>query len=285
MKGILFCLPWLLGLSAFLAYPVAAALYYSCCDYSVLLPPKWVGAGNYQALLADELFWQGLWNTSLYASGSVLLGMVTALTLALLLNTRVRGLAFYRTLFYLPTLMPVVASCMLWLWIFNGQSGLANNVLELAGIDGPAWLQDPDWAKAALVIMSAWGCGNTMLILLAGLQDVPQGLLEAARIDGAGFWDRLRHITLPMLSPVLYFNVIMGIIGGFQVFTQAFVMTGSSGAPERSTLFYVLHLYNLAFQDLRMGMACAMAVILFVIILGLTLVMQLVARRWVHYDR
>jgi multiple sugar transport system permease protein len=284
-NGLLFCLPWLLGLTIFLIYPLCAAFYYSLCNYSVLLPPVFIGFDNYRALLVDPLFWQSLRNTAYFAIGSVTLGLFVSLGLALLLNSKVKGLGAYRTVFFLPSLMPVVASSILWMWMYNGQSGLFNTGLRAIGVNGPAWLADPVWAKPAIVIMAVWGSGNAMVVYLAGLQDVPTSLYEAAIIDGAGFFQRLFHVTIPMISPVIYFNVVLSIISGFQAFTQAFIMTGSTGAPERSTLFYVLNLYNVGFQDLRMGYASAMAWVLFVIILLITLAATRLSRRFVTYDR
>jgi multiple sugar transport system permease protein len=284
-NGILFCLPWLLGLGLFLFYPLSAALYYSLCDYSVLLPPVFIGLDNYLELARDPLFWKSLYNTSFHAVGAVSLGVLVSLTLALFLNLKVWGLAAYRTIFFLPSLMPVVAGSILWMWMYNGENGILNSVLAELGIAGPAWLADPRWAKPAIILMAVWGSGHAMVIFLAGLQDVPVSLYEAAIIDGAGFLQRLRHVTLPMLSPVIYFNVVMGVIGGFQVFTQAFIMTDSTGSPAQSTLFYVLQLYNVGFQDLRMGYASAMAWVLFLIILGLTLLLTKLAKRWVTYER
>lgn len=284
-NGLLFCLPWLIGLTIFLIYPLCAALYYSLCDYSVLLPPVFIGFDNYRDLAHDPLFWKSLGNTAYFAVGSVSLGLLVSLSLALLLNSRVKALGVYRTIFFLPSLMPVVASSILWMWMYNGQSGLINTALHAVGVNGPAWLADPVWAKPAIVIMAVWGAGNAMVVYLAGLQDVPASLYEAAIIDGAGFFQRLLHVTLPMISPVIYFNVVLSVISGFQAFTQAFIMTGSTGAPERSTLFYVLNLYNVGFQDLRMGYASAMAWVLFLIILVLTWAATKLSRRFVTYDR
>jgi multiple sugar transport system permease protein len=284
-NGLLFCLPWLVGLTVFLIYPLAAALYYSLCDYSVLLPPVFIGFDNYRELASDPLFWKSLYNTAYYAAGSVLLGTFVSLTLALLLNSKVKGLGVYRTLFFLPSLMPIVAGSILWLWMYNGQSGIINNGLHHLGIAGPAWLADPVWAKPAIVLMAVWGAGNAMVVYLAGLQDVPAALYEAAIIDGAGFFQRLFNVTIPMISPVIYFNVVLSVIAGFQAFTQAFIMTGATGAPERSTLFYVLNLYNVGFQDLRMGYASAMAWVLFIVILVVTFAATKVSQRWVTYDR
>jgi multiple sugar transport system permease protein len=286
--GLLFSSPWLVGLSVFLIYPLLAALYYSFCDYSVLLPPVFVGFDNYVDLFSDRLFWKSLWNTTFFAIGSVTLSVVVALTLAILLNSKVKGLAFYRTVFFLPSLMPLVATCMLWSFMYKGEGGLINTLLKQIGVTGPAWFADPNWSKPALVFMAAWGAGNAMVIFLAGLQDVPTSLYEASIIDGANWLQRLIHVTIPMISPVIYFNVVMGIIGAFQAFAQALIMTDSTavpGSPEQSTLFYVLQLYNVGFQDMRMGYASAMAWVLFLIILGLTYLATQLSKRWVTYDR
>ncbi|RYZ07038.1 MAG: sugar ABC transporter permease [Myxococcales bacterium] len=283
--GVLFSSPWLIGLAVFLLYPLLAALYYSLCDYSVLLPPVFVGLDNYAELFGDALFWKSLWNTSFFALCSVGLSVVVALTLAIMLNSKVKGLSFYRTAFFLPSLMPLVAGSILWTSMYAGQGGIINALLADIGVTGPAWLSDPAWAKIAIVFMAVWGAGNSMVIFLAGLQDVPTSLYEASIIDGASWLQRLLHVTLPMISPVIYFNVVMGIIGGFQAFAQAMIMTSSTGAPEQSTLFYVLQLYNVGFMDMRMGYASAMAWVLFVIILGLTFAATQLSKRWVTYDR
>jgi multiple sugar transport system permease protein len=285
LTGLMFSSPWMVGLSVFLIYPLLAALYYSLCDYSVLLPPVFVGFDNYIELFQDKLFWKSLWNTTFFAVGSVALGVVVALTLAILLNSKVKGLAFYRTVFFLPSLMPLVAGSILWFCMYAGQGGIINTLLAKIGVTGPAWLSDPAWAKVAIVFMAVWGAGNSMVIFLAGLQDVPMSLYEASIIDGANWLQRLLNVTIPMISPVIYFNVVMGIIGGFQAFAQAMIMTSSTGAPEQSTLFYVLQLYNVGFMDLRMGYASAMAWVLFIIILGLTFTATQLSKRWVTYDR
>ncbi|MCG3146844.1 MAG: Lactose transport system permease protein LacF [Verrucomicrobiae bacterium] len=284
-NGLLFCLPWLIGLSVFTLYPVVASLFYSFCDYSVLQAPVWSGTENYRRMWGDKVFWLSLKNTLFFAGLSLPLGMAVALALALLLNTGVRGLPVFRTIFYLPSIVPIVASSMLWLWIFNGQFGLLNSFLRpVLGSATPAWLADPQWAKPALVLMSLWGVGNSMVIYLAGLQNVPGELYEAAAIDGAGVWRKFWHVTLPLISPVIYFNLIMGIIGSLQVFTTVFAMTGGAdGNPARSTLFYALYLFSTAFYDLRMGYACAMAWVLFVVIVVLTVVATKLMEKRVHY--
>jgi len=287
-NGLLFCGLWFVGLGLFTVYPVAASLYYSFCDYSVLQAPVRVGGENYQRMLGDTLFWKSLRNTLFFGALSLPLGMAVSIALALLLNTGVRGMPVFRTIFYLPSIVPVVASSMLWLWIFNGKFGLLNWALaplcRLLGTTPPGWLADPVWAKPALVLMSLWGVGNSMIIYLAGLQNVPQELYESAELDGAGWLRRLWHITLPMISPVIYFNLIMGIIGTLQTFTTVFVMTGGAdGTPARSTLMYALYLFSTAFYDLRMGYASAMAWVLFVLIVVLTLVATKLTEKRVHY--
>ena len=275
--GIAFTLPWILGLCIFTLYPVIASLYYSFCDYSVLERPVWIGGDNYGRMLHDGTFWLSLGNTLFYAGLSIPLGMVVALSLALLLNCRARGTAIFRTIFYLPSIVPVIASSMLWLWILNPSTGLINLALEpvchLLGLRPPGWLSDPLWSKPALILMSAWGVGNSMIIYLAGLQDVPETLYEAAEIDGASKWQQFWNVTLPMIMPVVYFNLVMGIIGSLQTFTQVFIMTdGVQGSPAQSTLMYAIYLFSTAFLDLRMGYACALAWVLFLIIALLTFI-------------
>ena len=295
-SGLGFTSLWIIGFSMFLLYPVGASLFYSFCDYSILKKPVWIGVENYQKLFQDDVFWLSLRNTLFYALFSVPLGMVVSLALALLLNVEVKGRPVFRTIFYLPSIVPLVASSMLWLWIFNGQYGILNWVLtpifSLWGDTPPAWLGDPAWSKPALVLMSLWGVGNSMVIYLAGLQDVPKELYESAAIDGASAWRRFWHITLPTISPVVYFNVIMGIIGSLQVFTQVFVIAGGIGAnanplegyPARSTLLYTIYLFATAFFDLRMGYASAMAWVLFLLIALLTWLATKVAAKRVHYS-
>jgi multiple sugar transport system permease protein len=285
-SGLLFTSPWLIGLTVFMAYPLFAALYYSFTDYSVLLPPVFVGFENYVELFQDPLFYKSLYNTLVFAVGSVGLGLFSSLILALLLNNDIRGIGVYRTIFFLPSLMPVVASGILWMWMYSGENGVINAALGKLGISGPAWLNDPAWAKTAIIIMAVWGSGHAMVVFLAGLKDVPVQLYEAAVIDGASWFQRLIHVTIPTISPVILFNVLMGLIGGFQVFTQAYVMRDPMRPPEHeATLFYVFQLYNVGFDDLRMGYACAMAWVLFAIILGLTFLMMRLSGRLVSYDR
>lgn len=295
VNGLLFTSLWIVGFGVFLLYPVLASLVYSFCDYSVFQPPVFIGLSNYEKLWHDDVFWLSLKNTLFYAAVSVPLGTAVSVSLALLLNVEVKGRAFFRTLFYLPSIVPVVASSMLWLWIFNGQYGILNwaltPLLGWFGASPPAWLGDPDWAKPALILMSVWGVGNSMVIYLAGLQDVPRSLHEAAVLDGASAWQRFWHVTLPVISPVVYFNVIMGLIGALQVFTQVFVIAAGTGGnanplegnPARSTLFYTIYLFSTAFYDLRMGYASALAWVLFVVVAGLTWLMTKLSASRVHY--
>lgn len=283
LHGIAFASPWIIGFAVFIAYPIAASLYYSFCAYDAIRPPRWVGLENYHRLFAeDDLFWKALGNTLYMVVLGLPLGLVAALGIALLLNQKRRGMAVYRTIYYLPSITPVVATSILWLWLLNPQIGLVNVILGRLGVDHPpGWLTDPAWAKAALILMGLWGAGGSMVIYLASLQDVPQSLYEAAAIDGAGALSRFRHVTLPMISPVILFNLIMGLIGSFQYFTQAYVMT--SGGPQDATMFYALHLFNRAFLDFQMGYASAMAWILFVITLLCTVVVLRTSARWVYY--
>ena len=281
--ALLFVSPWLVGFGVFLLYPLLASLYYSFCDYSVLKDPVWIGGANYRELWADELFWTTLVNTATYAALALPLTMLVAVALAMLLNSKVRGLAFYRTIFFLPSLVPMVSLAVLWLWMFNSEHGLVNQTLRAVGLPAPNWLTDPNVSKLALVLMGVWGVGNAMIIVLAGLQDVPQTLYEAAELDGANGWRKTRHVTLPMISPVLLFNGIMGIIGTLQIFTVPYVMF-PNGAPARSTYFYTTYLYDNAFKYHKMGYASAMGWIMFVLILVLTLVSIKITDKHVHYE-
>ncbi len=282
LKGLAFISPWIIGFVAFIVVPVGLSLYFSFCDYSLLQSPVYIGAANYRELFHDPVFWKGLTNTIWYTALALPAGLVVALALALLLNLKIRGQIIYRTIIFLPSLVPVVASAMVWLWLFNQRLGLINYLLSFIGIDGPGWLTDAQWAMPALAFMSLWGVGNTVIIYLAGLQDVPMELYEAAEIDGASAWERLWHVTIPMISPVIFFNLIMAIIGTWQVFTIPFIMTG--GGADYSTLFYTMYLYNNAFEYLRMGYASAMAWIQLLIILALTAVAFWSSRKWVHYQ-
>lgn len=282
INGLLFASPWIFGFVVFTVYPLLASLYYSFCSYSGLSQPHWVGLDNYRFMLyEDEVFWKTLGNTMYMVVVGLPAGLVASLGLAILLNQKVRGISVYRTIYYLPSLVPAVAAAILWMWLFNPEIGLINTVLGKIGVTGPAWLGDPNWAKPALVLMGVWGAGGGVIIYLAGLQDVPTALYEAADLDGASSWTKLIHVTLPMISPIIFFNLVMGVIGMFQYFTQAYVMT--QGGPQDATLFYALHLFNKAFLEWKMGYASAMAWVLFAITLACTLVVMRSSARWVYY--
>jgi multiple sugar transport system permease protein len=282
-NGVVFAMPWIIGFSVFLAYPILASVYFSFTEYSVLKPPIWVGGENYRALAEDEVFWKSLGNTAYFAALYVPLATVLAFGLALLLNSKVRFMALYRTVFFVPSLVPVVSLVILWMWLFNGEHGLINLALDGVGIEGPGWLTKPEWSKPAVVMMSLWGVGNAMVIYLAGLQEVPVQLYEAADLDGASAWQKTRNVTVPLVSPVILFNVVMAIIHSFQVFTQPYVLS-EDGAPSRSIYFYSMYLFDNAFKYHKMGYASAMAWILFLVIFALTLLALKVADRRVHYE-
>jgi len=280
--GYAFASPWFVGFVIFGGGPIFFSLVMSFCQYDVMSPPRWVGLQNYVDLFAnDPLFYKSLYNT-LFMALSIPLTMVAGLAIAMLLSSEMRGMAVYRTIFYVPAIMPAVAASILWLWIFNPQEGVMNNFLRSIGLPGPAWLQNQDIAKPALIIMLVWGAGGSMIIWLAGLKGIPRHLYEAAEIDGAGPIRRFWSVTLPMLSPYVLFNLIMGLIGTFQIFTQAYIMT--RGGPLDSTLFYVYALFNNAFRYMKMGYASAMAWVLFAIILVLTIIQLRLSRIWVHYE-
>lgn len=283
INGLLFISPWLLGFLAFRLYPFVASLYYSFTFYPILKSPKWVGFDNFTNLLGDGRFLTSLWNSAYYAVFAVPLGAVIGILLAMILNMRVRGLSVFRTIFFLPSITPVVASSIVWLWMFNPRSGIINFILSLVGIRGPAWLGDPDWAKPALILMSLWGLGGAVVIYLAALQDVPRDLLEAADLDGANSRQKIRHVTLPMISPVILFNVITGLIAAFQLFTQVHVMTDGTGSPADSTLMISIYLWQSAFQFFKMGYASAQAWVLFLIIVFLTMILFRISGRLVYY--
>ena len=281
LKGLAFISPWLIGFAAFTLVPIALSFYFSFCDYSLVQSPVFRGAENYRQLSADPLFWRALGNTFYYAALALPAGMTVALALAMLLNTRVSGQSIYRTLIFLPSLVPIVASSMVWLWFFNTRLGLLNLLLGRIGVhDPPGWLSDSHWAMPSLALMSLWGVGHTVVIYLAGLQDVPTELYEAAELDGAGAMRTLWHVTLPAISPVILFNLIIGIIGTLQVFAQPYIIT--RGGPARATYFYTMYLVENAFKYLKMGYASAMAWILFLIILILTGLAFCSSKQWVH---
>ncbi len=278
-----FLAPWLLGFLLWTGGPLIASVYLSLTQYDILMPPKWVGFNNYVQLFNDDLFWQALKVTSIYTFFGVPLLMATSLGLAVMLNQKVPGLSVFRTIFYLPTVTTGVAVALLWVWLLQPDFGLINNLLwDIFGIRGPQWLYDEKWVLPALIMKSMWGVGGPMLIYLASLQGIPTHLYEAAELDGATAIRRFWHITLPMITPVVLFNLIMAIISSFQVFTDAYVMT--KGGPNYASYFYVYYLYQNAFQFFRMGFASAQAWILFLIILVFTAITLRSSTLWVYYE-
>ena len=276
--------PWLIGFLTFVLGPMAASFGFSLTRWDMLTPAKYVGFYNYsKALFNDSLFWQALKVTLLYSLFSVPLSLIVSLGVALLLNQAVRGLALFRTLFYLPSVVSGVAVMVLWMFVFNPQIGLINTVLGYFGIQGPGWIFDPKWALPSLVIMSLWGAiGGKMIIWLAGLNGIPNSLYEAAELDGAGALRKFWHITVPMLTPTIFFNLVMSIIGALQTFGEAYVMT--KGGPMNSTLFYNYYLFVKAFEHFEMGYASALAWYLFIIIMLFTLLVVRSSAAWVYYE-
>ncbi len=280
--GYLFILPWLLGFVIFLAGPMIASLYFSFTHYELVKPPEWIGLHNYLSALSDPLVWQSLKVSAVYSVVVVPLGMIFSFLVALLLNQNVTGLSVFRSIYYLPVLIPAAVSSVLFGWLFNPDFGLVNVALSFVGIKGPLWFASTTWALPGLMLLNLWTIGGPMLIYLAGFQGIPTDLYEAASIDGAGVLNRFRHVTIPMVTPVIFFNLIMGIIGSFQSFTSSYVLT--AGGPVNSTLFYVLYLYQNAFQNFRMGYASALAWILFGIVLLLSLLVFRSSSAWVYYE-
>lgn len=281
--------PAVLGFCLFTLGPMVYSFYLSFTQYNVIEPPRFVGVENYSYLLWDDpAFWPSLKVTLVYAAVQIPLSLLIALAIAMLLNQKVCGTGVFRTIYFLPSLLPATASVVVWVYVFHPNHGLLNRTLALAGITGPAWLNSTTWALPALIIMSLWSFGGAMIIFLAGLQGVPRSLYEAATIDGAGAWGRFRHVTVPILSPVIFFNLTMGIIGSLKVFDQAYTFGAAQGqmpgGPARATLFYALNLYQKAFTYFHMGLASAMAWMLFAAIVVLTLINFRLARRWVHSE-
>ncbi|MCL5998473.1 MAG: sugar ABC transporter permease [Chloroflexi bacterium] len=276
--------PWLIGVVVFTLGPMLASVVLSFMDWKLLKPPVWVGLDNFVSIFtSDPLFTKALVNTAYYTGFSVPLQLITAFLVAMLLNTRVRGLAIYRTIFYIPSVFSGVAVAIMWIWILHPNAGLLNQGLGILGIQGPNWLGNPQWAMPAMIIMSLWGgIGSPMVILLAGLQGVPQHLYEAAEVDGANGWHKLRHITLPMMSPVIFFSLVVGIVGSFQVFGASYILTG--GGPNYATYTMVLKIYQNGFTQFRMGYATAQAWILFLILVTFTYLQFRLSRRWVYYE-
>jgi multiple sugar transport system permease protein len=282
--GLLFTMPWIIGMLVFTLYPILASFYYSFTDYDVVTSPRFIGVENFRVLfMEDQQYHKAIANTMFYAFLAIPLGMTFSFCVALLLNMKVRGMALFRTVFYLPSILPDIASALLWAWILNTQFGLLNQGLKSVGIKGVPWLTSPTWTKPSLILISLWAMGASLVIFLAALQDIPQHLYEAADIDGATSWQKTLRITLPMITPTIFFNLVLGIIAATQYFTTAFVILGAG--PLDSTRFYMYHLYQNAFRYFKMGYASAMALLLFVFVLVITLLLFRSSGRWVYYER
>lgn len=281
--GVLMALPAILGFLIFTFVPMLASLFFSLTDWTIGGGFHFTGLANYRHMFGhDPLFTKSLTVTLYYTLGSVPLVLIVGFAAAMLLNQKARGRSIFRTIYYLPTLVPSVASAVLWIWLFNPDQGLLNSLLHDAGLPGSKWIYDQSTAVPSLILMTTWGFGNTAVIFLAGLQGVPTHLYEAVAIDGGGFWSKFRHITLPMMTPSIFYNLVTGVIGTFQVFNQAYVMT--QGGPNNSTEFYIYYLYQTAFTKSQMGYASALAWVLFVIVLIVTLLLFRNARHWVYYE-
>ena len=280
--GLLFTAPFLLGALLLWVGPMLYSLFLLVQDWNLITPPEFVGLKNFQRLLDDERFHKSLYNTFYYTFFSVPLQLATAFSLALLLNQKMRGIGIYRAVFYLPSITPAVAFAVVWIQILNPEWGVLNQLLGFFGIGPVKWLFDPAFTRPAFVLMSLWLVGAQMVIFLAGLQSVPRELVDAAQIDGASVWQRFLNVTVPTISPIFFFNLVIGIIGSFQVFTNAFIMT--KGGPQDATLFMILYIYNNAFEYFRMGYAATLAWILFLIIMLFTALQFRFARTWVYYE-
>lgn len=285
VEGYLWISPWVIGFLVFTAGPILASLYLGFTKYKIGGTPEWIGLANYQqAFTSDKLFWPSLYRTGYYSLFNVVLGVIGSLLLALVLDKVIFGRTVYRAIYYLPSLTPAVATAILWGWLLHPQVGLVNDLLRKIGVQGPGWLTNTTWAIPSIILISLWGSigGGRMIIFLAGLQGVPTELYEAAEIDGANGVRKFWHITLPLISPTIFFNVILGIIGSFGVFTLAYVAT--AGGPNYATWFYMLHLYYNAFDYFQMGYASALAWVLFIIVLVLSIAQITLSKRWVYYE-
>ena len=286
IQGYIFVAPWIFGLIAFIAGPLLFSLFGSFTNYDVTSRMDFIGLDNFRKMFfQDDLFWISLGNTIYYVTISVPLTVVAALLISVLMNQKVPGMRMFRTIYYLPAVLSGVGVYFLWMQLLSPDSGLINTMLSWVGIDGPAWLFDPEWTKPALIFMNLWKVGGSMLLYLASMQGIPNTLYEAADMDGAGPIRKFFHITFPMVTPIIFFDVVTSLIGAFQIFQEAYVMSESGeGGPASSLLFFNLHMWNKAFVSFDMGYAMAMSWILFIIVFILTMVNLKLAPRWVHYE-
>jgi multiple sugar transport system permease protein len=283
IEGYLFIAPAVIGFLLFTLFPLLASLGLSFTEYDLFSRPRWIGLDNYAHMIHDEFFWRSLRVTATYAAVALPLGLTIALAIAMLLNQRIPGITIWRSVYILPSVLSGAAVAVLWRWLFNPEFGLLNVLLGYLGITGPDWLGSTSWALPSLILIGLWGVGGTMLIYLAGLQGIPPELYEAVELDGGNAWHKFRTVTLPMLSPVILFNLVVGLIGTFQYFTEPYVLT--KGGPENSTLVYMLYLYRNAYEYFQMGYASAMAWALFMLVLVLTLAIFKTTPMWVHYEK
>lgn len=282
--GYLFLAPWLIGFFGLFLGPGIASLYFSFNQYDVISPPKWIGFDNYVRMFTDdELFWPSMGRTLYYTVLAVPLGVFGSMVLAILLNTKVKGVTVFRTLFFMPSLVPLISAVVLWTWLLNADYGLVNQGLRSLGLEAPGWFADRKWAIPSLIMMGLWGGigGTRMIIFLAGLQGVPDELYEAAEIDGAGRWDRVRHVTIPLITPTIFFNLILAMIGALQTFEGAFLAT--RGGPAFATWFFGMHIWKHAFDYWNMGYASALAWFFAIVIIVITLLQQRLSKSWVFY--
>jgi multiple sugar transport system permease protein len=283
VNGLLFAAPWIIGLALFWIYPIIASFYYSFTEFNAIQNPRWVGLQNYRDLFNDDQFWISAYNTLYFAVVSIPLAIIFAFGLALLLNRNIHGRFIYRTIYFLPTLVPSVALALVWIYLFNPATGLVNVPFDWIGVRGPCWNACEAWSRPTMVLVALWIIGGQVILYLAGLQDVPQELYDAAAVDGANPLQKFRAVTLPMMTPVIFFHLVTSVIGAFQFFEIPYIMTGGTGAPSNSLLFYSIYLYKNAFAYFKMGYASAMAWIMFLAILLITLAIFRSARHWVYY--
>ena len=284
INGVLFALPWLIGLLVFWIYPTIASAYYSFTKFNAVQSPEWIGFSNYiQLFTADDTFWLAVYNTAYFAIISIPLAIIVSFGLAMMLNAKISFQTVYRTIYFLPTLVPEIALSLVWVYLFTPGSGLVNVPFDWLGIKGPCWLTCPAWSRPTIILLALWIVGQQVILYLAGLQDVPQDFYDAADVDGANFLHKFRHVTIPMMTPVVFFHLVTSVIGALQFFTVPYIMTGGTGFPAGSLMFYSIYLYKNAFQYFNMGYASAMAWLLFMVALLVTLVIFRSARMWVFY--
>ncbi len=283
VDGYISIAPWLAGFLIFFLGPLLASVYYSFTEWTITRPPKFIGLDNYQRMLTgDALFWQALKVTGLYVLLSLPLKLIFGLLLSLLLNLRLRGMNVYRTVFYIPAVISGVAVSLMWMWLLQPDTGIVNTLLSMVGIQGPGWFWDPAWALPSVALMSLWSVGGSAIIYLAGLQNIPPHLYEAAKLDGANSWKSFWRITLPLLTPTIFFQLVIEMIDAFKVFTQAFVIT--NGGPLKATYFYLFYFYEEAFRNFNMGYASALALVLMIVIMAATIFVNYTSKRWVYYE-